>query len=67
LIKTVISKWVWSAEQVWEIVRREMEESGIVWTEANQMEKICEWMGRKIRWGGVESNKMCWLLAKIEE
>ena len=42
-------------------VRGQMMDEGIRWDGELAFEKVVWWLGRKIRWGGVESNKMCWV------
>jgi hypothetical protein len=38
-------------------IRARMRERGVAW--AGETEPLVRWMGRKIRWGGLESNEMC--------
>ena len=71
LVKAVFSIWVRFGEVFRDFVEREMEQSGWVGRVASEEEPeqemgdIIKWFGRKVQWGGIESNEMCVRICKF--
>jgi hypothetical protein len=53
----VVTLWAACGEDGTSAIRARMRERGVAW--AGETESLVRWMGRKIRWGGLESNEMC--------
>ncbi|KAL8300987.1 hypothetical protein RB593_003818 [Gaeumannomyces tritici] len=65
LVRAVAVMWLAMAEEADEWFRGQMEGWGIKWE--GDVEQVTRWMGRKIRWGGLESNEMCRAAVKLYE
>ena len=61
LIRSVACIWSRWGEQFDAWVRARMVEEEGIQSECIDFGKVVAWMKTKIRWGGVESNKMCWV------
>jgi len=65
LVGAVFSVWTRFQQAFGDFIEEEMEQSG--WVERTEKEKeigpgiedIIKWFGKKVRWGGIESNQMC--------
>jgi len=73
LVRAVFSIWVRFAQAFGDFIEGEMEQSDWVVKTASEedqgpeMEDIIRWFGRKVQWGGVESNEMCVRFCKFIE
>jgi len=61
LLACMASIWTRWDDEFTGWVQDRMKEEGVVWRGELPFEKVLWWLTRKIRWGGIESNKMCWV------
>jgi hypothetical protein len=65
LIASMASIWARWSDSFTEWAQERMVEEGVRWQEEEKEEgetfkRVVKWFGKKTRWGGIESNKMCW-------
>jgi superfamily II DNA helicase RecQ len=71
LAQAVFCIWVRYTQDFGDLIEGGMKQSGWVARterekeEGPQIEDIIAWFGKKVRWGGVESNQMCFVLCKF--
>ena len=58
MLETVVIGLMVAGERGKEVVREAMERDGV---DSGRLEEGYKWFGRKIRWGGLETNKACWV------
>ncbi|KAK3983828.1 hypothetical protein QBC44DRAFT_390842, partial [Cladorrhinum sp. PSN332] len=58
LIESVVSMWGANGGEAGSFFQERMRQRGVEWDGKDEGE-LGKWMGRKVRWGGLESNEMC--------
>ncbi|KAK4221164.1 P-loop containing nucleoside triphosphate hydrolase protein [Podospora fimiseda] len=58
LIESVVSMWGANSSEAEVFFQERMRQRGVEWDGLDEGELV-KWMGRKVRWGGFESNEMC--------
>jgi hypothetical protein len=61
LIGSVICIWARWGEEFSTRIQGYMRANGLQVGDSLDFEQAVRWLGKKVRWGGVESNKMCWV------
>ncbi len=65
LIRSVVSIWGANSEAAEVFWEEQMRRKGM---ERDRGEpELIKWMGRKVRWGGIESNEMCRAMVRLHE
>jgi hypothetical protein len=59
IVESIISIWGRWAEEFGGWVEEQMVKDGFKVVEDVEFKDMVKWLGRKIRWGGLESTKMC--------
>jgi superfamily II DNA helicase RecQ len=66
LIASVISIWVAADSLFGDWVRAQMEKEGIEQGEEElYFDRVLAWMAALVQWGGIQSNKMCWVFVRF--
>lgn len=64
LIESVISNWVMQPNEFDTWLESQMRGERIEWMDMSDVKSVAKWMGKKIRWGSLESNKMCQMFCR---
>lgn len=67
LFASIASIWAKWEDEFTHWVQRRMADEGVRWRKELEFEEVVRWFGKKIQWGGVESNKMCWVFWEFLE
>jgi hypothetical protein len=66
LIASVISIWVAAESLFNDWVRAQMEKEGVELREDElHFNGVLAWMATLVQWGGIQSNKMCWVFVRF--
>ena len=71
LMEMVVANWLRHGGVFDKVIQEAMKQDG--WMartateeeEGPEIEAMLGWMGEKKRWGGIEGNKMCWILVRL--
>ena len=68
LAASTISIWVAAESLFSDWVQEQMRQEGVGQAEEElQFDSALAWMARLVRWGGIQSNKMCWVFVRFME
>ena len=67
LVKLLMLNWImwWVKFRVQ--VEGKIKEDGLEWVDQSNIKIVIRWIGKKIRQGGLESNRMCWMFCEFLE
>lgn len=65
LFASITAMWTYWDVDLIALIEARMVEQGVGTGQTPCAESIVAWMSQKIRWGGVESNQMCWLFCAL--
>lgn len=65
LIRSVVSMWGANGQEAAEFFQQQLRQRGVEWEETDGEEALIKWMGRKVRWAGIESNEMCRVMVRL--
>jgi hypothetical protein len=63
----VVSIWGANSQEAAVFFQEQLRQIGVEWEDGDGKRELIKWMGRKVRWAGIESNEMCRTMIRLYE